>query len=40
MMKRVKRTNNTSEYYMQQALKQAKQAFDAYEVPIGAIIID
>ena len=27
------------EYFMQQALKQAQQAFDADEVPIGAIIV-
>ena len=29
----------TDEYFMQQALKQAQQAFDADEVPIGAVVV-
>lgn len=29
----------TNEYYMQQALKQARQAFDEGEIPIGAIVV-
>lgn len=29
----------TNEQYMQQALQQAKKAFDADEVPVGAIIV-
>ncbi|MEO8582985.1 MAG: nucleoside deaminase [Flavitalea sp.] len=29
----------TDEYYMQMALKEAKKAFDAMEVPVGAIIV-
>ncbi len=29
----------TDEYYMLQALKEAKKAFDAAEVPVGAVIL-
>ena len=29
----------TDEYFMQQALKQAQQAFDEDEVPIGAVVV-
>lgn len=29
----------TNEYYMQQALKEARRAFDEGEIPIGAIIV-
>ncbi len=29
----------TDEYFMQQALKQAQQAFDENEVPIGAVVV-
>ncbi|MFT4015374.1 MAG: nucleoside deaminase [Agriterribacter sp.] len=29
----------TNEYYMQQALKEARQAFDEGEIPIGAVIV-
>ena len=29
----------TNEQYMQQALQQAKKAFEADEVPVGAIIV-
>ena len=32
-------TSNTDEYYMHEALKEAKKAFDADEVPIGAVIV-
>lgn len=30
---------NTDEYFMQQALKQALQAFDEDEVPVGAVVV-
>ena len=29
----------TDEYYMTQALKEAKKAFDEDEVPIGAVVV-
>src|SRR3954466_3884620 len=29
----------SDEYFMQQALKQAQQAFDAEEVPVGAVVV-
>jgi tRNA(adenine34) deaminase len=29
----------SDEYYMQQALKEAQKAFDAEEVPVGAVIV-
>ena len=29
----------TDEYYMMMALKEARKAFDAGEVPVGAIIL-
>lgn len=29
----------TNEYYMQQALKEARRAFDEGEVPVGAIVV-
>jgi tRNA(adenine34) deaminase len=29
----------SDEYYMQQALKEARKAFDADEVPIGAVVV-
>ena len=31
--------NMTDEYYMTQALKEAKKAFDEDEVPIGAVVV-
>lgn len=32
-------TVNTDEYYMKEALKEARKAFDQDEVPVGAIIV-
>lgn len=29
----------TDEYYMEQALKEARKAFDADEVPVGAVVV-
>ena len=29
----------SDEYFMQHALKQAQQAFDADEVPVGALVV-
>ena len=29
----------SDEYFMQQALKEARQAFDEDEVPIGAVVV-
>src|ERR1044072_4948211 len=29
----------THEFFMQQALKEAKRAFDAKEVPVGAVVV-
>ena len=31
--------DNTDEYYMREALKEAKKGFDADEIPVGAIIV-
>ncbi len=31
--------NPTDEYFMREALKEAKKAFDADEVPVGAVIV-
>lgn len=31
--------DNPDEYYMQQALREAQQAFDEGEIPIGAVIV-
>jgi len=31
--------NNSHEYYMREALKEAQKAFDSDEVPVGAIIV-
>ena len=30
---------NSDEYFMQQALKEAQKAFDADEVPVGAVVV-
>lgn len=30
---------NTANYYMQQALKQAEKAFEADEIPVGAVVV-
>jgi len=35
----VQNNNMTDEQYMQQALKEAQAAFDAGEVPVGAIVV-
>ncbi len=35
----MRKDNMTHEYYMLQALKEAKKAYDAEEVPVGAIIM-
>ena len=34
-----KKLEKSNEYYMKQALKQAKKAFEKEEVPVGAIIV-
>lgn len=35
----MEKINFTDQYYMQQALKQAKEALDKDEVPVGAVVV-
>ena len=29
----------TDEYFMREALKEAKKAFDIHEIPVGAVVV-